>query len=197
MSKLLGVFFIAISVAAAGVYTGQFVPAALFLPLVICEIVLLLIVTFTRKKVSYPVMYAFMFISGVTLYASLSFYVSEIGAGETMKGILLGTAAFAGLAVFGLKTKEDFSFLGGFLSMSVFALIGLAILQIFMPFSGTAEMIYAGFGVLIFTGFTIYDFNKIKMRGFSDQEIPRLVISIYLDFINLILFILRFLRSSK
>ncbi|MCA1030893.1 Bax inhibitor-1/YccA family protein [Bacillus timonensis] len=196
--KLVFVFLLAIGVATIGLVAGSFVPPALMLPLIFLELVLLLVMVFARraKKVGYSLMFAFMFISGITMYATLSYYVSTIGASEVLKAFGIALVSFIGIAIYAVKTKEDFSFLGGFLTLGLFVLIGFLLVGMFIPFSSGLNMGIAAAGILIFVGFTLYDFNRLSKYGFSEEEIPFIVISIYLNFINLFISILRFFKSD-
>lgn len=198
MPKLVMTFLAAIGVATIGLVAGSYMPPVMMLPLIVLELVLLLAVFFTRKakKVGYGLMFSFMFVSGATLYPALAYNVSAIGAGEVLKAFVIAIVAFVGVAIYAAKTKEDFSFLGGFLMLGLFVLIGFTLVGIFVPFSSGLSMGIAAGGILIFLGFTLYDINRLAKHGFSEQEIPMIVISIYLDFINLFLSILRFFRSD-
>ncbi|EZP76931.1 hypothetical protein H839_10053 [Parageobacillus genomosp. 1] len=185
--------------ATGGLYVGQWIPAALHLPLAMLEIVLLLVMIFSRSKkaVGYPLMYSFMLVSGATLYPLIGYYISVIGADAVLKAFALAVVSFSGVAIYAAKTKEDFSFLGGFLILGAFALLGLLIIQWFIPFSSVGQMGIAALGILIFLGFTIYDINRLARYGFTEADIPMIVVNIYLDFINLFVYILRFFASDE
>lgn len=199
VAKLVVAFFAALVVATGGLYVGQSISAAWYLPLSILELVLLFVMIFSRrqKAVSYPLMFAFMFVSGATLAPVIDHYISIIGADAVFKAFALAVISFSGVALYAAKTKEDFSFLGGFLMLGAFALIGLLIIQWFIPFSSVGQMGIAALGILIFLGFTIYDINRLVRYGFSDADIPIIVVNIYLDFINLFVYILRFFASDE
>jgi FtsH-binding integral membrane protein len=199
IAKLTVTFLAALAVATGGLYVGQWIPAALHLPLAMLEIVLLLVMIFSRSKkaVGYPLMYSFMLVSGATLYPLIGYYISVIGADAVLKAFALAVVSFSGVAIYAAKTKEDFSFLGGFLILGAFALLGLLIIQWFIPFSSVGQMGIAALGILIFLGFTIYDINRLARYGFTEADIPMIVVNIYLDFINLFVYILRFFASDE
>jgi uncharacterized protein len=199
IAKLTVTFLAALAVATGGLYVGQWIPAALHLPLAVLEIVLLLVMIFSRSKkaVGYPLMYSFMLVSGATLYPLIGYYISVIGAGAVLKAFALAVVSFSGVAIYAAKTKEDFSFLGGFLILGAFSLLGLLIIQWFIPFSSVGQMGIAALGILIFLGFTIYDINRLARYGFTEADIPMIVVNIYLDFINLFVYILRFFASDE
>jgi uncharacterized protein len=199
IAKLTVTFLAALAVATGGLYVGQWIPAAMHLPLAVLEIVLLLVMIFSRSKkaVGYPLMYSFMLVSGATLYPLIGYYISVIGADAVLKAFALAVVSFTGVAIYAAKTKEDFSFLGGFLMLGSFALLGLLVIQWFIPFSSVGQMGIAALGILIFLGFTIYDINRLARYGFTEADIPMIVVNIYLDFINLFIYILRFFASDE
>jgi uncharacterized protein len=199
IAKLTITFLAALAVATGGLYVGQWIPAAMHLPLAVLEIVLLLVMIFARSKkaVGYPLMYSFMLVSGATLYPLIGYYISVIGADAVLKAFALAAVSFSGVAIYAAKTKEDFSFLGGFLMLGAFALLGLLIIQWFIPFSSVGQMGIAALGILIFLGFTIYDINRLARYGFTEADIPMIVVNIYLDFINLFIYVLRFFASDE
>ncbi|MBD8499932.1 MULTISPECIES: Bax inhibitor-1/YccA family protein [Paenibacillus] len=199
LPKLFSVLFIALLISFAGIYAGQFVPAAYAIPLFVVEIGLLLAVFFLRKSkaVGYPIMFAFMFVSGITLQFAIAYYVSTLGATLVGQAFALAVVAFGGTALYAVKSKQDFSYMRGFLVASTLVLIGIMLVGLFVPMTGTMELIYSGFGILIFIGWTLFDFSRLTKHGFAEEDIPSIVVSIYLDFVNLFLFILRFIGASR
>lgn len=194
-SKLFAAFFSGLMVTTAGLYLGQYVPPALMLPLAIVEIGMIVMMMFVRKRqaVGYLLMYAFMFISGLTLFSVIGYYVSLIGATTVLQAFAVTTVSFGAIAVYTMVSKRDFTFLGGFLFLGLIALVAFSLFSFFIPFSSTTMMIYSAFGILIFIGYTLFDFSRLTVHGFTDQDIPMIVVSIYLDFVNLFLYILQFI----
>ncbi len=113
---------------------------------------------------------------------------------------------FGAMAVYGLVTKRDLSGLGSFLIMGLFGIILASIVNIFLNNSSLYWAI-SFLGVLIFTGLTAYDVQKIKRIGeegimaSGDEAIRKGSImgalTLYLDFINLFLMLLRFFGGSR
>ncbi|MEX3625466.1 Bax inhibitor-1 family protein [Viridibacillus arvi] len=195
LQKFLFTFCMAFIVSGIGVIVGQFVPAPLMIPLMIAELVLLIILAFVRKKkFGYTLMYIFMFISGITLFVSLSHYVSVLGAGLVLKAFIVTAIAFIAIAIYGSVTKFNFGFLGNILFFVLLAIVILGIVSIFVTFSNTMHFVITIASILVFVGYTLYDFNQIARRGITEEHIPNLVISVYLDFINLFLSVLRLIK---
>ncbi|MCO7177183.1 Bax inhibitor-1 family protein [Sporolactobacillus kofuensis] len=194
-SKLFGALFSGLLATTVGLYLGQYVSDAFRLPLWFLEMGMIFMMMFVRKRkaVGYLLMYGFMFISGVTLYSAINSYVSLLGASLVLQAFTVTTVSFGAIAVYAMVSKRDFSFLGGFLFVGLIALVLLQVFSIFIPVSSMTAQIYSGIGILIFVGYTLFDFNRLTVHGFTDEDIPMIVVSIYLDFVNLFLYILQFI----
>ncbi len=124
--------------------------------------------------------------------------------GESIALTFFATAgAFAGLSLFGYTTKKDLSGFGTFLVMGVIGLLIAMVLNIFLQ-SGTLAFVISALGVLIFAGLTAYDTQRLKrdyahLRG--TEMMGKAVImgatSLYLDFVNMFMFLLQFLGSRE
>jgi len=163
---------------------------------------LVLIMGMRFKKFSYFGMLA-LFILFSTL---IGISIASIFVTYSMESILLTFIVTGGtfgvMAVLGYTTSTDLTKFGSILKM---ALIGLIIAMLanyfFIKDAGTLDYVISGLGVLIFTGLTAYDTQKLKNIGSvvnpTSEEGKKLAIhgalSLYLDFINLFLFLLRFL----
>jgi uncharacterized protein len=194
MPSVMRTFAISLAIAFIGTMAGVFVPPALFLPLVIIEVVMLISIFFLRKKkaVSYTFLYAFTFISGMTMYPVIAHYVATSGANVVINALGTTTVVFGGLALYAAKTKRDLSFLGGMLMAALLALIAISIFNIFWPLSSTGMLAYSFIGILVFSGYVLFDINRMKHYGVSPEEVPLMALNLYLDFLNLFLYILRF-----
>ena len=139
-------------------------------------------------------------INGVTL--SFIFLAYTYQSITSVFFITAGT--FAAMALFGYFTKTDLSSIGRILFMALIGLIIATIVNIFVKSSGLG-LILNYVGVLIFVGLTAWDTQKIKqMRataadtGETAQKVALMgALSLYLDFINLFLYLLRIFGSSR
>ena len=111
--------------------------------------------------------------------------------------------AFAGLSLYGYTTKKDLSAWGTFLIMGVVGLIVASVVNIFVQSSALSFAI-SGIGVLIFAGLTAYDTQKLKslyQHVAGTEMMGKVVImgalNLYLDFINMFLFLLRFMGVAR
>ncbi|MFB6468265.1 Bax inhibitor-1 family protein [Cytobacillus sp. Hz8] len=193
MPSVLRTFALSLAIAFIGTMAGVFVPPSLFLPLAILEFIMLIGAFFLRRKkaISYSFVYAFTFISGITTYPIIAHYVATIGANLVLSALGTTTVVFAGLAVYATTTKRDLSFLGGMLMAALLALVAISIFNIFWPLSSTAMLAYSFIGVLVFSGYVLFDFNRMKHYRVSAEDIPLMALNLYLDFINLFISILR------
>ncbi|OJY67569.1 MAG: hypothetical protein BGP16_02900 [Sphingobium sp. 66-54] len=112
-------------------------------------------------------------------------------------------AAFAGLSLYGYTTKRDLSGFGTFLIMGVVGILIASLINMFLQ-SSALELAVSILGVLIFAGLTAYDTQKLKsMYAYvaGTEMMGKAVImgalSLYLDFVNMFLFLLRFMGSRE
>ena len=108
---------------------------------------------------------------------------------------------FGAMALWGYFTKKDLSKWGSIFFMLLIGLILATVVNLFLR-SGAMGFIISIVGVIIFTGLTAFDVNKIKQmlaqtQGFEEGDVVRKValmgaLTLYLDFINLFLYLLRF-----
>ena len=193
MPSVLRVFALSLGFSFVGTLAGAYVPAGLFLPLSILELVMLVSAFFLRRRkaVSYTFLYVFTFISGITLYPIVAHYLATAGANTVISAFGTTTTVFTGLAIYASKTKRNFSYLGGFLMAALLALVAISIFNIFWPLSSTGMLAYSFIGVMVFSGYILFDINQMKRYGVSAENVPLMALSLYLDFINLFLSILR------
>lgn len=138
-------------------------------------------------------------VNGISL--GFIFYVYDIGS--IFKAFASAAALFGIMAVAGYTTKTDLTSLGRIL---FFGLIGIIVASLINFFTKSSAMDYiiSIFGVIIFTGLTAYDVQKIKALSYeSDGSVVYRklgimgALNLYLDFINLFLYLLRLFGNRK
>jgi len=142
--------------------------------------------------------YVFAIINGLMLCTI--FYAYSPGA--IVKTFFITAATFGAMSVYGYFTSNDLSKIGNYL---FYALIGLVIASVvnFFMHSSTLDWIVSIAGVIIFVGLTAWDTQKIKQLaaanpGIASQNIATWgALSLYLDFINLFIYLLRFFGRSR
>jgi FtsH-binding integral membrane protein len=139
-------------------------------------------------------------LNGITLSPIFLIYTG----GSIFSTFLVCGMMFGGTSVLGFITKMDLSKMGGYLSMALIGLIVAMVVNIFLN-SSTITWIISLIGVVLFVGLTAYDTQKIKnMAGSVDsasEEGKKASImgalALYLDFINMFLFLLRLLGKRN
>ena len=199
LPKVLRVFFLSLLIATIGTYVGTFVPPALFIPLLVIELIMILVIVFVRKRklVGYGFLYVFTFLSGVTTYPVVKHYADLAGANVVIAAFVATTVIFGVLSLYAWKSKRDFRPLFGFLFAALLGLILLAVINLFFPFPDTMMIAYGAVGIVIFSGWVLYDISVMRFEDFEEEDVPLLALNLYLDFINLFYSLLRFLGYLK
>jgi len=148
------------------------------------------------KRHSHP--WNFVLLSTFTLMEafSLGMLVTFYDNNIVLQALLITLGVFIGLTLFTLQSKYDFEGMGPFLFGALIAFCMTGFVQLFFPFGKTMDLIYAIGGCLLFSGYIVYDTYIINARLSPDEYIMG-AISLYLDFINLFLSILRLLNNLQ
>jgi FtsH-binding integral membrane protein len=131
------------------------------------------------------------------------FYIYNAGSiGSTLA---ITAASFGALSLYGYTTKKDLTGLGTFLIMGLFGLIIVMLVNAFLLHSSAMDLIISAVGVLIFAGLTAYDTQKTKMIYYAaGGDTARLApatsfaaLNLFLDFVNMFLFLLRLMGGRR
>jgi FtsH-binding integral membrane protein len=137
---------------------------------------------------------AFTFAEGVFL-SPLLFVAQQRSPGIIGQAALLTGSTFAVLTAYATLSRRDFSAWGGFLTVGVWVLLGTMLLNFFFKSSG-ADLWIAGVGTLLFSGLLVFDTWRLRnVYGPDDYVIA--AVNIYLDLLNMFLFILRLLGGRR
>ena len=144
----------------------------------------------------------FMVYAGLLGLMLSSVFMTYTGASIT-RTFFISAASFGALSLYGYTTQRDLSPIGSFLIMGLFGLILAMIVNIFLKSTGL-DFAISAIGVLIFAGLTAWDTQKIKeMYSVNDdgtvagRKAVMGALTLYLDFINLFLFLLRFMGDRR
>lgn len=143
-------------------------------------------------------------IFSVLMGMSMSFIFLAFTGASIAKTFLITAGMFGTMAVVGYTTKTDLSKFGSIMFMGLIGIIIASVINMFMH-SGTLDYLISFGGVLVFTGLTAWDVQKLKRIGSGAVEgadnTRKMVImgalTLYLDFINLFLFLLRFFGNRR
>ena len=182
------------------IYTNQI----LFWGLVIAELGLVIGLSAAINKLSLTVATLMFVLYSLINGATMSFVFLAYTASSVTNVFFITAGTFAVMAAFGYFTKADLTSMGKILMMALIGVIIATIVNIFTKSEGLT-IILNYVGVLVFVGLTAYDSQKIKQMlqmapdaGESAQKMALLgALSLYLDFINLFLYLLRILGSRR
>jgi FtsH-binding integral membrane protein len=137
-------------------------------------------------------------LTGVTLSYILLVYTQQ----SIVATLLITAGTFGAMSVYGFTTKNDLSSYGSLFFMGIMGLIIASLVNYFLQ-STMLHWIISCFGVLIFVGLTAYDTQKIKaLLGQPDTEMNQKLailgaLTLYLDFINLFIYLLQLFGRKK
>ncbi|MBM3448903.1 MAG: Bax inhibitor-1/YccA family protein [Bacteroidota bacterium] len=173
--------------------------------LMLAPLAFVMIISFGFNKLSFPALLVIFLAYAATMGLSLSAIFVIFDLGVIFKVFLITAGLFGTMAVLGYTTKTDLTAFGGILTMALIGIVIASLVNMFMG-SETMDYIISCIGVLVFTGLTAYDVQKIKRIGagveYGTATASKLALmgalSLYLDFVNLFMFLLRiFGRSSE
>lgn len=139
-------------------------------------------------------------ILGVVFAPALFFAQLRAGLGGTISAapvrdaFILAVVGFGGLTAYALSTRRDFSYLGGAVSMGLFVLIGASLLNLFLG-SSIFGLAISSVAVLLFGAYVLYDTSRL-LHSEEDDAVGG-AISLYMDFLNIFLALLRILSAGR
>lgn len=195
-------FGAAIGISAIGAYIGfnQIAGAEALskLPgLMIGAMIVELVLIFTshwwsqNRPLNYILFAAFAFLSGFTVAPIIFQLVLQGSGGLVTQALLATTLTFIAAGLVAWKTNINMFRFQGFLFMGLIGMIIVGILGIFFPFGSLMESIYSFGGILLFTGFIMFDIQRVRYNVVQNEI--EVALALYLDIFNLFLFVLRFL----
>jgi hypothetical protein len=138
----------------------------------------------------------FSLLNGLSLSVIFFIYTS----GTIFQAFATAAGMFGAMSVYGMVTKRDLTSMGSFMFMGLIGIIICSVINIFLHSPGLAWAISI-LGVFIFLGLTAYDTQKLKSYATAPQLRENLAVygalQLYLDFINLFLFMLRILGGNR
>ncbi|MBY4608859.1 Bax inhibitor-1/YccA family protein [Rhizobium sp. 9T] len=136
---------------------------------------------------------------GLSLSSIFLIYTGQ----SVVQTFFVTAASFGALSLYGYTTKRDLSAIGSFLIMGLFGLIIASLVNVFLA-SSAMQFAISVIGVLIFAGLTAYDTQRIKELYYEADDVAVAgrkaimgALTLYLDFINLFMFLLQFMGNRK
>ena len=166
--------------------------------------IIVLVMSARVNKMSVQQTVLWYVIYSILMGMSLSFIFMAYTTASIFKTFIIAAGMFGVMAVVGYTTNTDLTKVGSFLMMALIGIIIATLVNFFMH-SARLDYIISIIGVLIFTGLTAFDVQKIKQigeAGINDGDVMAKItvhaaLTLYLDFLNLFLYLLRFFGSSR
>jgi len=166
-----------------------------------------LLMSFGYQRLSAPVLVLLFVIYSALNGITFSFILLTYTSGTVLACFLSAAGMFGLMAFMGYTTKQDLTKFGRILFMGLIGIIVASLINLFMG-NSTLDYIISFIGVMIFTGLTAYDVQKLKNIGSGIQyaDVPASdvkkvsilgALNLYLDFINLFLFLLRLFGGRR
>ncbi|MBX3594865.1 Bax inhibitor-1/YccA family protein [Sphingomonas sp.] len=159
--------------------------------------------SFGQNKMSTGTLQVLFWSFAVLMGLSLSTVLLMYTGASVAQAFFAAAAGFAGLSLYGYTTQRDLSAFGSFLIVGLIGIIVASIINLFAQ-SGPLSLVISAAGVLIFAGLTAYDTQRIKSMyqyvagtDMVGKVVIMSALSLYLDFINMFLFLLRLFGSSR
>lgn len=199
LSKVLGLLGIAAIFTAGGALVGPTFGRLGFWVALIGSFACVLVLPFVRERfpLNYILLYGFATLEGVLIGSIIESYVA-FGQGL----LVLNAAAATGIVTLvaggiGYTTKRNLSGMGGFLFIGLIALIITSVVGIFVHLA-LLQIIISAAGSLLFSAFLVFDLNRVaRAQNVTSGDAIVLALSVYLDIINLFLFLLRLLGMLR
>jgi FtsH-binding integral membrane protein len=164
---------------------------------------LVMLISFKINSMQPSTAFALFMVYAAALGLMLSSVFLAYTGTSITRVFFISAASFGALSLYGYTTQRDLSPIGSFLTMGLIGLIIAMVVNMFLKSSGL-DFIISAAGVLIFAGLTAWDTQRIK-EMYDPMEDGTLVgrkavmgaLTLYLDFINLFLFLLRFLGDRR
>ena len=194
VKQVYQLFAASLLTGAIGAYVGMDIAKlvkSMYWGFVILELALLFGVYMLKNKpgINLVVLFAFTFVSGLTIAPLLVSILNLPGGGGIVaNAFLLTSVAFAGLSLFAMNTKKDFSAMGKMLFITLIVVLVASIMNIFMQ-SPIFQLAIASVGAILFSAFILYDTQNI-IKGAYSSPIEG-AIALYLDFFNLFVMLLQ------
>jgi len=169
----------------------------------IVSLVAVLMVSCCFQKVARQVPYNYMFLLLVTVCEAVivGFVCAMYTADSVLLAVLETAGIFFGLTLYACTTKSDFTGMGPYLATAMWGLLLTSIIAFFLPGDGMQYMI-AGFGAILFSFYIVYDTQMIcggkhKVGCYGVDDYVFAALNIYLDIINLFLYLLELFGDRK
>ena len=206
LNRVFGWMFVGLTLS--GVVAWQFAQHAqsvlakypgLMIGVIVATFILVILLSAGINKISSAAAtVAFLVYAGLNGVMLSSIFLAY-SLGTVANAFAVAAATFGGMGLYGYVTKRDLSGIGSLCFMALFGIIIASVINLFW-YNSTADFVISILGVLIFVGLTAYDVQKMRLisanAGALDEETSKKyaiigALQLYLDFINIFLYLLR------
>ncbi|MBF8289454.1 MAG: inner rane protein of unknown function [Chloroflexi bacterium] len=176
--------------------------AGAWLPIVFGQLGLAWAIGLGIRRMSATLALGLFFVYAATLGFTIGLIVSLYTGTSVFTAFLSASAMFGAAGIYGVVTKRSLAGLGGILTIGIFGLIAASIVNLILP-NGALGWIISLIGVVLFTVLTAYDTQRIAsgqlvaVTGSAEKAAVLGALQLYLDFVNLFLFLLRLLGNRR
>lgn len=186
------------------IYEPLFSSSWLLIGLFIAQLALVMVLSFFLLRISQTTAFILFILYALTVGVTLSSIFLVFTTASIYKTFLVTAGMFGSMCLYGYFTKTDLTRIGNLAMMALFGLIIAFLVNYFFK-SESFDLVLSGIGVLIFTLLTAYDSQRIKQMAYqmigNDELMGKVAIigalTLYLDFINIFLFLLRFMGNRR
>ena len=165
----------------------------------------ILVMSFGFNRLSYGILTLLFIAFAATMGISLNYILIVYTSGSVLSVFLTASIVFGIMAVAGYTTQQDLTKFGGIMIMLLIGIITATIVNVFFLHSSGLDMLISYIGVAVFVGLTAYDVQKLKRIGagieYGDASSKKMAImgalTLYFDFLNLFLMLLRIFGRRK
>ena len=194
IKKVYSLLAMSMGTASVGAYLGSGPLLLLVAPnmmlFFILQFALIIFASFASRRpgLNMVALFSFTTVSGLTLGPLLY----QVGPSIAAEAFALTAITFAGLSLYVVYSRKDFSFMSGFLMTGLIVLVVGGLLNMFFIQSGMMHFVMSGASVLLFSGFILYDTSNI-LRYYGTDEYVSATLALYLDILNLFIALLSIL----
>ena len=173
-----------------------------FILLVIAQLVLVVAISAGIGRMSATLALGLFFVYAASLGLTVGTIVQLYTGASVVAAFLSASAMFGGAALYGATTRRSLAGIGGYLTMGIFGLVVASLVNVFLG-SGPIGFAISLIGVVLFTGLTAWDVQRIAAGdlaarlGSMEKAAVVGALQLYLDFVNLFLFLLRLMGDRR
>jgi uncharacterized protein len=176
--------------------------ASLVLPIIIAQLALVVVISWGIRRLNATLALGLFFIYSASVGLTVGLIVSIYTSASVTTAFLTASAMFGAAGLYGYTTKRSLASIGGLATMALFGLVAAIVVNLFVG-SNTFGYIISIVGVVVFTLLTAWDVQRISagqlVTALGSVEKAAVIgaLNLYLDFVNLFLFLLRLLGGRR